>query len=191
MELFGLYRPEWLLAANLLACVTFTGVLATRLLRRAGAATAAGLLALLIRYGMIQLFDADMLQYVAWIAALLPLLAIDLWAFYSSVIRKQEPDWRGTAVAVIAGMAINLTVIRSFYNLKDNDNLAYALAVIVIGVGMSWLANQIADAMLKRLSMEAGESSTSELMTLRLSFGIIGAFVAFIIFFIVTASPPV
>ena len=191
LELFGLYRPEWLLAANLLASVTFSGVLATRLLRRAGAATAAGLLALVIRYGMIQLFAADMLQYVAWVAALLPLLAIDLWAFYSAVLRKQEPDWRGTAVAVIAGMALNLTLIRSFYNLSDPDNLAYALAVIVTGIGVSWLANQIADAMLKRLSLGAGESVTSKSLTPQLSFGIIGAFVAFIIFFIVTASPPV
>ena len=72
LEWFGIYRPEWLLAANLMACVTFTGVIGTRVVRCAGAATAAGLLALAIRYGLIQLFEADMLQYVAWIAALLP-----------------------------------------------------------------------------------------------------------------------
>ena len=101
LEWLGLYRPEWLLAANLLACVTFTGIIATRVLRCAGAATAAGLLALGIRVGLIELFDADMLQHVAWIAALLPLLAIDFYAYYNSAIRKREPEWRGIAAAVI------------------------------------------------------------------------------------------
>lgn len=191
LESLGLYRPEWLLGANLLASVTFSGVIVTRLLRRAGAATAAGLLALVIRLGMIQLFNAEMLQYVAWVAALLPLLAIDLWAYYSGVLRKQEPAWRGTAFAVIAAMAINLILIRDFYKLEDSDNLAFALAVVVTGIGMSWLSHRIADAMLKRLSVEAAEPGTSESMRSQLSFGIIGAFVAFIILFIATASPPV
>ena len=118
LEALGLYRPEWLLAANLLACVTFTGVMATRVLRCAGAATAAGLLALAIRVGLIALFDAEMLQHVAWLAALLPLLAIDIYAYYCSAIRRREPDWRGAAVAVIAAMAINAALIRSLYNFE-------------------------------------------------------------------------
>ena len=150
LEWLGLYRPEWLLTANLLACVTFTGVIATRVLRCAGAATAAGLLALGIRIGLIELFDADMLQHVAWVAALLPLLAIDIWAYYSSAIRGQEPDWRGTAAAVIVAMAINAPVIRSLYQLDDSNNLAYAAAIAVTGIGMSWLANRVSDAIRRK-----------------------------------------
>ena len=190
-EWIGSYRPEWLLAANLLACVTFIGVLATRLLRCAGAATAAGLLALVIRVGLIELFDAETLQYVAWVAALLPLLAIDLWAYYCSAIREREPDWRGTAVAVIAAMAVNAFVIRDLYNLGDQHNLAYAAAVIVTGIGMSWFANRVADAMLR--GREATVAATNERKSIKpaLSFGILAAFLAFIFFFIVTASPPI
>ncbi len=191
LDWIGQYRPEWLLAANLLACVTFTGVLATRALRCAGAATAAGLLALIIRVGLIELFDADMLQQVAWLAALLPLLAIDIWAYYCSAIRKREPDWRGTAAAVIAAMAMNAFVIRRLYNLGDADNLAYAAAIIVTGIGMSWLANRVADAMLRQ--REAIVAATSERTSIKpaVSFGILAAFLAFIFFFIATASPPV
>ncbi len=190
-EWIGQYRPEWLLAANLLACVTFTGVLATRLLRCAGAATAAGLLALVLRVGAIELFDAEKLQYVAWVAALLPLLAIDLWAYYCSAIRKREPEWRGTAAAVIAAMALNAFVIRHIYNLGDSDNLAYALAVIVTGLGMSWFTNRVAEAMLRQ--REATVAATSEAKSIKpaLSFGILAAFVAFIFFFVATASPPI
>ena len=191
LEWTGLYRPEWLLAANLLACVTFTGVLATRLLRCVGAATAAGLLALVLRVGLIELFDAEMLQTVAWVAALLPLLAIDIYAYYCSAIRRREPDWRGTAVAVIGAMALNALVIRSLYNLTDANNLAYAAAIIVTGLGMSWLANRATDAMLRQ--REAVVAATSERKSIKpaVSFGILAAFLAFIFFFIATASPPV
>lgn len=190
-ESLGLYRPEWLLAANLLACVSFTGVLATRLLRCAGAATAAGLLALVIRVGLIELFAADMLQHVAWIAALLPLLAIDAYAYYSSAIRLREPDWRGTAAAVIFAMALNAPVIRSLYRLEDSNNLAYAAAIIVTGIGMSWLANQVAEAMLRQREATAPAASQRKSIRPALSFGILAAFVAFIFFFISTATPPV
>ena len=191
LEWTDLYRPEWLLAANLLACVTFTGVLATRLLRCAGAATAVGLLALAIRYGLIQLFDAEMLQHVAWVAALLPLLAIDIWAYYCSVIRKREPDWRGTAAAVIAAMAINAQIIRSLYNLGAADNLAYAAAIIVTGLGMSWLANRVVDAMLRQREATVAVTSEGKSSKPAVSFGVLAAFLAFIFFFITTASPPV
>ncbi|MCY4071076.1 MAG: hypothetical protein OXG60_07240 [Chloroflexi bacterium] len=190
LEWLGLYRPEWLLAANLLACVTFAGVIGTRLMRCAGAATAAGLLALAIRYGLIQLFEADFLQYVAWIAALLPLLAIDIWSFYCSAIRKGRPEWRGTAVVVIAAMALNAPVIRGLYKLEGGDNLAYGLAVIVTGIGMSWLSHRLADAMLRRVLVEADDLAESRAMPVKLSFGVLGTFLVFIFLFIVTASPP-
>ena len=191
LEWVGLYRPEWLLAANLLACTTFTGVLATRLLRCAGAATAAGLLALVTRVGLIQLFDAEMLQFVAWVAALLPLFAIDLWAYYCSAIRKREPDWRGTAAAIIVAMAINAFVIRNLYNLGDANNLAYAAAIIVTGLGMSWFVNRVADALLRQHKANAESTSERKRMGPAVSFGILGVFLAFIAFFIMTATPPV
>ncbi|MDE2951357.1 MAG: hypothetical protein OXT68_11380 [Chloroflexota bacterium] len=191
LEWLGLYRPEWLLAANLLACVTFTGVIGTRLLRCAGAATAAGLLALAIRYGLIQLFEADMLQYVAWIAALLPLLAIDIWSFYCGVIGMRSPEWRGTALVLIAAMALNAPVIRRLYQLEGGDNLAYGLAVIVTGIGMSWLSHRLADAMLRRVLVEADDLAESRALPAKLSLGMAGGFAAFILLFIATASPPV
>ena len=190
-EWLGLYRPEWLLAANLLACVTFTAVIGTRLLRCAGAATAAGLLALAIRYGLIQLFAADMLQHVSWIAALLPLLAIDIWTYYCSAIRKRPPEWRGTAVMVIVAMALNAPVIRSLYPMADSDNLAYSLAVIGIGIGTSWLSHRLADAILGPIQVAAAEVPERQAMPVKFSLGMLGAFAAFIFLFIATASPPV
>jgi len=158
--------------------------------RRQGRARS-GLLALAIRIGLIEFLDAEMLQFVAWVAALLPLLAIDIWAYYCSAIRKREPDWRGTAAAVIAAMALNAFVIRSLYNLGDADNLAYAAAIIITGLGISWLANRSAEGMLRQ--REATVPARGERNSLKpaLSVGIAFAFFAFIFVFITTASPPV
>ncbi len=191
LEGVQLFRPEWLLAANLLAAVTFCGVIATRVLRCTGAATASGLLALAIRFGMIQLLEAEILQFVAWIIALLPLLAIDIWAYYSSAIRKTEPEWRGAALAVIAAMALSAPLIRSLYNLDEVDNLAYAAAIIVTGVGTSWLANQVADAMRRRRETVVSGPADSKTITPAVSAALHSAFLIFIFFFIVTAAPPI
>ena len=189
-EWIGQYRPEWLLAANLLACATFCGVMATRVLRCAGAATAAGLLALVIRIGLIQLFDAEKLQFVAWLAALLPLLAIDIWAFYCSQIRKREPDWRGTAGAVILAMAINLPVIQALYQFKNIDALPYLAAILVTGFGMSWLAKQVADAILRQREGFPASATASRTIKPLVSAAAAAAFLVFIFLFIATASPP-
>ena len=191
LEWLGLFRPEWLLAGNLLACVTFIGVLATRLLRCAGAATAAGLLALVIRFGMLQLLDAEVLHYVAWIAALLPLLAIDLYAYFSAVKRDEAPDWRGTALVVFAAMLPNALVIRSLYPLDTTDNLTYGLAISVVAVGVSWLSHRVADAMLSRRVTKLADSSQAIILKPALTFAVLGAFAAFFIVFIATAAPPV
>ena len=88
-------------------------------------------------------------------------------------------------------MALNAPLIRSLYQLEDSDILAYGLAVIVTGIGMSWLSHRLADAMLRRVLIESDGVAESRAMPVKLSFGMLGAFVAFIFVFIVTASPPV
>ncbi len=190
-EWVGLFRPEWLLAANLIAGATFVGVIATRLMRCAGAATAVGLLALAIRFSLIQLFATDLLFYVANIVALLPLLAIDLWAYYCIKIRKTELEWRGTALAVIVAMLPNALVIRGLYNLQTAENLAYALAVVVTGIGMSWFSCQVANAMSRKRQTNLAGGGEIMLIKPQVAFGLLGGFALFMIFFIVTAAPPV
>ena len=187
----GLYRPQWLLAGCLVACVTFTGIVATRKLGIVGVATAAGLLALALRYSMIQLFETDLLQYVAWIAALLPLLAIDLWTWYCLSIRKRATEWRGTALAVILAMLPNLLVIRSLYNLGDADNLACLLAIAVSALGMSWFSHQVATAMRHRQEDSPEIQSAQARISPRLSISYLGGFSIFMLFVMLTAAPPV
>lgn len=190
-ESFVWYRPEWLMAALIVASAVFIGVLATRILRCAGAATLIGLLALAIRFGLIQIFDTDLVQYVSAVVSLLPLIAIDLWTYYCCVMRKREPEWRGVAAAAVAGMTLNAFVIRDIYILHGTDNLAYALAVVCTAIGLSWFSHQVANAMLsERQSGFAVENETA-LIRPQVAFSLLGGFAVFMFFFIATAAPPV
>lgn len=190
LEWLGLYRPEWLLTANLLAAVIFAGLMATRLLRCAGAATAVGVLALAIRFAMLQFLDADIMHFVSWIAALLPLIAIDIWVYYSAFIRGEEPEWRGIAIVSILAMAANTFVLRALYPLDMALDLPIILAIVATGIGMSWLSQRLADAMLAKRERKVSEDAPAAVKP-ALSFGILGAFVLFIAFFIQTAPPPI
>ena len=186
----GLYRPEWMLAGNLVAAVAFAGIVATRMLRLVGAATIAGLLALAIRWALIQLLDANIMHHAAWEAALLPLLAIDLYTFYRAVVKESEPEWRGLALALMAGMALNLVVIRGIYA-TDGDILSYALAVIVTAIGGSWFACQVARWTVSEGAAQSHVDAARVAIAPRLSFSILGAFIIFIFAFVTTATPPI
>ena len=145
-EMLGLYRPEWLMAANMLAVMAVVGMIATRSLRLVGAATAAGLLALAVRWTVIQLLEAHNLQVVAWLAALLPLVAIDIHAWICAR-SGQSLTWRGTAMAMILASIPNAVVIRAIYPMEPVGILPYAAAVIAVCVGACWLSDKIASAM--------------------------------------------
>ena len=185
-ESLGLFRPEWLMAANLLGTVIFVGVLATRVLRCAGAATLVGLIALGFRYGLIEWFAASELQFVAWVIALAPLIAIDGWTFFCVSVRQQAPGWLGAALAAALAMAVNLPLIRRLYDIEPSPVLVYALAVVITGIGMSWLSHQIADWM--TLKQETG--ALAESPRIRRALGVLGGFAVFMMVFILTATPP-
>ena len=88
-------------------------------------------------------------------------------------------------------MAINSAIIRSLYNLPPSDILSYALAVLVTGIGMSWLSHQVADLMLAKRMGQVEQEEERSAMKPELSFGILGAFLVFIFVFVATAAPPV
>jgi hypothetical protein len=83
-------RPEWLLPAMLIGLGIFMGVAANRSLRVYGAASLLGTLTLLLRWGLIQIFDFPAIQAESWLGILPPLLALDL-LYALRVSRGQGP----------------------------------------------------------------------------------------------------
>lgn len=183
------YRPDWLMTANIVATATMAGVIATVSLRRVGAATLIGVVALVMRYAMIRIFGAETMRFDAWIIALAPLIAIDVWMAYSVWGRKGQMSWVGAGAAAAVGMLIAVPLRLSLYpTLPFTNILAVGAAAIVAGLGASWLAHQIGEYV-ATANKQVEEKQPAYLPVMAVSA--LGSFVAFVIFFVTTASPPV
>jgi hypothetical protein len=183
----ALLRPEWLLPVLIVMSATFTGVIINHTLRRAGAATITGLVALAVRYALIQLFQVDFMHLDAWVLALPILLMIDLWAAYA-IFQKREA-WVGEGVAAGMGMGLVLvTIFNTYYDHVLITNLPVTLMVVLAAsLGTSWAGAKIGDYF-------ARSNKQVEETTARLPLMTIGALVVaclFVALFVTTASPPV
>jgi hypothetical protein len=98
-----LSRPLWLLPVLIAAGPAFIGTLANHSLRRFGAATISGVLALALRSALIALFDVQDIMFAdAWILALPVCVAVDLALVLGSAVgwkpygyNSSKPSERG------------------------------------------------------------------------------------------------
>ncbi len=179
-------RPEWLLPMMIASGAAIIGVMANHTLRVFGAATLTGVLALALRVALILLFNAEnMMRVNAWVLALLPLVLIDLWYAY------RRGAWVGAGAAAAIGMGIMLvTFFRQFYPLAPLTNLPIAFVMVLVGsLAMSWLGATLGDYFAER-DKRVEESAAGSRIPL-VSLGAAAATVAFVIFFVTTATPPV
>jgi hypothetical protein len=183
--LFVLARPEWLLPVLIVGGAALIGVMANHTLRVFGAAILTGLLALSLRYGLIQLFDVGHMIFVnAWLLALPSMLLIDLWYMF------RRGDWIGAGAAGAVGMGlVLLTVFDQYYRLFTISNFPVALIMVLAGsVAMSWLGAAAGDYFAEG-NKQGVESTVNPRLSLAL-IGVIAATAAFVIFFVTTAKPP-
>ena len=180
---FVLARPEWLLPVMIVSGAAFIGVMANHTLRVFGAATFSGVLALALRFALIQLFDAEtMMRVNPWVLVLPSLALVDLWYAY------RQGAWIGAGVAAAVGMGVVLlTIFQQFYPLYPITNLPIAFIILLVGsLGMSWLGAALGDYFAEG---NKGAAASSRLPLA--SLGVAGATIAFIIFFVTTATPPI
>jgi len=182
---FVLARPEWVLPVLVVSGAAFIGVLANHTLRVFGAAALSGVLALMLRFALIQLFQAEAIMRLnAWVLALPSLALIDLWYAY------RRGAWLGAGVAAAVGMGLALlTVFAQFYPLYPITNLPIALVMVLVGsLGMSWLGAALGDY-LATSNKQLEEDGVSVVVPLA-SVGVLVVLVAFMLFFVTTATPP-
>jgi len=179
---FVLARPEWLLPVVIVSGAAFIGVMANHTLRVFGASTLSGVLALALRFALIRLFHTQaVMQIHPWVLMLPALVFIDMWCAY------RPGAWIGAGGAAAVGMGVVLlTIFHQFYPLYPITNLPLAFCMLLVGgLGMSWLGAAIGDY------FAAGNKDAAASSRLPLaSLGVAGATVAFIIFFVTTATPP-
>jgi hypothetical protein len=183
--LFVLARPEWLLPVLIVGGAAWIGVMANHTLRVFGAATLSGLLALLLRFGLIQLFDVGHMMFLnAWLLALPAMVLIDVWYVF------RRGDWTGAGAAGAVGMAlVLLTVFDQYYPLFPVTHTPAALIMVLAGsMSMSWLGAALGDYFAEG-NKQGVEATANPRLSLAL-IGIVAATAAFVIFFVTTARPP-
>ncbi len=184
------FRPEWLMAANIVFTATFAGVIANRSLRRVGAATVTGILALIMRYLMIQIFGVqETTHYDAWILALAPMIAIDVWMAYKILISKSEVPWYTTGIAAAVGMLIAAPLLTALYPFLPIVNIVvFAAAVLVAGLSASWIGTNVGEYAAVENKQLAEQTA---FYMPGIAIGTLVTFLIFVVIFINTAPPPV
>lgn len=186
-------RPEWLLPAVIVAMATLIGTFANHALRMVGAATVTGLLALVIRFGLLQVFDYPGISLGAWLMALAPMIAMDLWYGYSLNARQNPPKPAIAGVTAMTGMAlISYPLLNRFYAYPQiglGNLVPVMLTGLIAAGGAAWVGQGLGDYL--AMANKQVEPTTFALRSLRLAPAIaLVAVVTFIFVFISTASPP-
>jgi hypothetical protein len=183
---FVLARPEWLLPVVIVSGAAFIGLMANHTLRVFGAATLSGVLALALRFALIQLFHVETMMHLhAWVLVLPSLALIDLWYAY------RRGAWFGAGVAAAIGMGVVLlTIFQQLYPLYPITNLPITFVMVLVGsLAMSWLGAVLGDYFAEG-NKQVEEVAAGSRLPLA-SLGVAAATVAFIIFFVTTATPPI
>ena len=193
MELEAWVRPDSLLPIIIIAHAAFFGTLINTVTRCIGSATVMGIASLIIRSLLLGLFGDTLLTANGWIAILPLLLALDVcwWLCY----RGHVPlSWVSSGLAVVAGF---VGVTGWFFNqLYPRPQLTWMLLSVVVVIGIpvalsaSWLG-MLAGSFLGNANKPL---TLDDAPTRQLQFVAPVSFLAmlgFIVWFIVTASPPV
>ena len=202
-------RPEWLLPATIVAVAALTGSLANYSLRRVGAATAVGLVALIIRAALRWSFDFNAITLNAWLCTLAPLLALDLWQGFQlwrqerpspgdsteSRLLKSPSAWLASGVAAMVGMgAVSFPLINRFYQfptIAAGNLLSMVLACLVAAGGACWVANTVGNVLATQNKQVTEETAITSPLLPYLPPIIFIVVLGFVALFIATASPPV
>jgi len=178
-----LNRPLWLLSVLIAGGPALIGTLALHSLRRYGAATVSGLLALALRSALIALFDArDIMFADAWILALPVCVAVDV-AFFV------QRSWIFSGIAAALTMTVvTATIMGDFYTYYPARNLPLTAFTLLIGCLITaWIGAQVGTAI-------ANSSREAEIVGTRwplYSLGAVLVAAVFVVFFVTTAAPPV
>ena len=187
----GPLRPVWLLPALLTIVALLMGTLAIHATRAYGAATAVGLLSVLIRFGLVAAFDFPQIRPGAWLPLLPLLLAIDL--VYAFRIRSGQapPSALGSGLATVPGAAVSIGLIHFFFDYTPRGTLeigASLIACLVAGTAASWLGKLIGDSLAARTVARPVESGPRRMIWV--APVVFSASIVVIVYMIATAVPP-
>jgi len=188
--------PDWLLPAFITFLVTFFGATALHATRRIGSATLVGLLAFAVRF----LLDTSLGGVRAgtvplWLIVPL-LLTLDIW--YAIAIRRTGKPllfWMTAGVIAVAYGVIGLPITARLFPylaLTPANIPGMMIASAITAAGSVWLA-QLLGSMGHYEGAETASVQTSQsaMLPAWVNGLLYVVFVAFVVFFVATATPPV
>lgn len=190
-------RPSWLLPVTLLATSTFFGSIAQHALRRVGAATLLGVMILATRALVATVFRLDdaalTMTFVMQIAILSPLLGLDL-ACYFSKDKDASRTRLLTAGGAVAGLLVGtLPILPRFLDYFSTDLASIGGSILVglpAAMWFTWAGSLIGSGMYRTPRLVKDGVEILPPRTVWLSFGILAACTLFVLYFIMTSTPP-
>jgi hypothetical protein len=186
-------RPEWLLPALQVGCAGFVGALANHSLRMVGAASIAGVTAFAARALLLWVFGVSSelpMTFNAWLLCVPVCIGVDLG--YAAVSALKRPDIAqplGALVGALGMTVVSLPLFGQYFPAVKITAPLLAFAMIAFAsLAASWAGARLGEYFASaNKQVEAASGRQVALMSLLAFVGM----VAFIVFFIGTATPPV
>jgi hypothetical protein len=191
-------RPEWIFPVVVIMCTILIGQVALHTTRRIGAASVVGIGSLLLRFVVLNAFGS--IEYgmsaSAHILAVAPLVALDI--VYA--LRRARAGSTGTLVLANLGAGIAMCLVSIpliptlliYPRLNETTLPAMIVGTLIMALGAGWLGGKIGAFFGSFDQSEAKDPApASERRTMLIGLGALFAAIAFIIYFIGTATPPV
>ncbi len=186
-------RPEWLLPVVVTFLATFVGTLALHTTRRAGSATAVGLIALGVRFALLNAFELRTLSADAWLVSLPVLMAVDCTALGGLRRAARTPVWWHSGLGATVGMAaVGLPLVSALFVYPEVSARALPmmlLMTLVMAAFASWSGTRLGDGLTAHSEPPKEAAKTLPLRwATPLGLALVLGFVAY---YIGTAAPPV
>jgi hypothetical protein len=189
-------RPQWLFPALIVGTSMLFGMLIQQLFQRVGLATFVGIMALATRWLMIVMVDgaAEGMTARPQIISLIPLVLLDIvMAARMKQADKPITRWLAIGAPVPIGMALTITIIGQWYvvpEITPDFLLQTALFGIPLSLIMAAYGAQIGSALRNMGGSDGVAVRDARGVLLRGAVGV-AAMLAFVAFFLITATPPV
>jgi len=184
--------PDWMFSIFLVFIGLFFGTLALHSTRQIGSATMVGLITLGVRSVMDVVFNS-VTPGTLPLYIIIPLLLILDVVYAVSLSRNQKTPsfWLSAIIMTVAYTLISIPLIPAVFPFMTSAVAILPMrfiASLITALGAIWLAQMIGG-----LSGEASSTSQAPItsQTQRVTALVYSAFGAFLVFFIVTATPPI
>lgn len=187
-------RPDWMLPTLLTLASVFIVTFVTHALKRVGVGTVILVIAFVFRSLLITLADNVQISAIMWALVIPPAIGIDIYYAYVYSRQGKIPSWIGVALAAtITSTVIGLPLINRWLVIPEIawlDLLTVVPAILIAALAASWMGSTVGN-FVSQVDNRAEANQTQLAQVRRFSPVAFAAYLVFLLWFIMTAIPPV